>query len=171
MADFLNSLTPETQNLYSLVGYQVGNTMSDHGSVSRGVCMEDENQLLVTVTERTNIQYVDGGIAYQETDGSNVFLNPETLVSMNFWGFTPEYFNQTELMFSEFVRANSDSLKAEFFIPYAIDNLINSKSASVKVLRSDAKWFGVTYKEDKPLVIEKLNKLITAGIYPAKLWK
>jgi len=171
MADFLNSLTPATQNLYSLVGYQVGNTMSDHGSVSRGVCIEDENELLVTVTERTNIQYIDGRIAYQDADGSNVFLNPETLVSMNFWGFTPKYFEQTELMFTDFVKANSDSLKAEFFIPYAIDNLINSKTASVKVLRSDAKWFGVTYKEDKPLVIEKLNKLITAGIYPAKLWK
>lgn len=171
MADYLNSLTAGTQTQYSLVGYQVGNTMSDHGSVSRGICQEDENELLVSVTERTNIQYVDGGIAYQDTDGAYVFLNPETLVSMNFWGFTPEYFKQTEKLFSDFVNSNYDSLKAEFYIPYAIDNLINSSSASVKVLRSDAKWFGVTYKEDKPLVIEKLKQLIKAGIYPAKLWK
>jgi len=171
MAEYLNSLTTETQTQYSLVGYQVGNTMSDYGSVSRGICQEDENEFLVSVTERTNIQYVDGKIAYNESDGKSVFLNSETLVSMNFWGFTPEYFKQTEALFSDFVKANSDSLKAEFYIPYAIDILINNSSASVKVLRSDAKWFGVTYKEDKPLVIEKLAQLIKAGVYPAKLWK
>jgi dTDP-glucose pyrophosphorylase len=171
MADYLNSLTDEAQNQYSLVGYQVGNTMSDHGTVSRGVCLEDENELLVSVTERTNIEYVNSEIAYMDTDGSPVFLNPETLVSMNFWGFTPEYFRQTEELFSDFVKANSGSLKAEFYIPFAIDNLINSSQASVKVLRSDAKWFGVTYKEDKPLVIEKLAQLIKSGVYPAKLWK
>lgn len=171
MADYLNSLNADTQTQYSLVGYQVGNTMSDYGSVSRGVCQEDENELLVSVTERTNIQYTEGKIAYQEADGSSVFLNPETLVSMNFWGFTPEYFKQTESIFSDFVKANIGSLKAEFYIPYAIDILINNSSASVKVLRSDAKWFGVTYKDDKPLVIEKLAQLIKAGVYPAKLWK
>ena len=171
MSDYLNSLTAETQTQYSLVGYQVGNTMSDHGSVSRGVCEEDKNQLLVSVTERTNIQYTEGNIAYQDANGKPVFLNPETLVSMNFWGFTPEYFKQTEAIFSDFVKANIDSLKAEFYIPFAIDNLINNSKASVKVLRSDDKWFGVTYKEDKPLVIEKLSQLIKAGVYPAKLWK
>ncbi len=170
MADYLGSLTESQQTQYSLVGYQVGNTMSDHGTVSRGVCMADENGFLVSVTERTNIQYVNGGIAYQDADGTVAFLEPETLVSMNFWGFTPEYFKQTELLFTEFVKANSDSLKAEFYIPSAIDNLINRSEASVKVLRSDAKWFGVTYKEDKPLVIEKLAQLIKAGIYPAQLW-
>lgn len=171
MADYLNSLTTDTQTQYSLVGYHVGNTMSDHGSVSRGVCMEDENEFLVSVTECTNIQYRDGKIAYLEAENTPVFLNSETLVSMNFWGFTPEYFKQTEALFSDFVKANSDSLKAEFYIPTAIDSLINNSKASVKVLRSDAKWFGVTYKEDKPLVIEKLAQLIKAGIYPAKLWK
>jgi UTP-glucose-1-phosphate uridylyltransferase len=171
MAEYLNSLTAETQNQYSLVGYQVGNTMSDHGSVSRGVCLEDENKNLVSVTERTNIQYINNGIAYQDADETFVFLKPETLVSMNFWGFTPKYFEQTERMFSDFVQANSDSLKAEFYIPFAIDNLINSANASVKVLRSDAKWFGVTYKEDKPLVIEKLAQLIKSGVYPSTLWK
>jgi NDP-sugar pyrophosphorylase family protein len=171
MADYLVSLTADQQTQYSLVDYQVGNTMSDNGTVSRGVCMEDENEFLVSVTERTNIQYLNGGIAYQEPDGTSEFLQPETLVSMNFWGFTPEYFRQTELLFTEFVKANSDSLKAEFYIPSAIDNLINNSKASVKVLRSDAKWFGVTYKEDKPLVIDKLAQLIKAGIYPAQLWK
>jgi UTP-glucose-1-phosphate uridylyltransferase len=171
MASYLNSLTDEQQTQYSLVGYQVGNTMSENGTVSRGVCQEDENGNLVSVTERTNIQYIDGGIAYKETDDDFVFLDPESLVSMNFWGLTPEYFKQTEAIFIDFLKANSDSLKAEFYIPTAIDKLINGSTASVKVLRSSAKWFGVTYKEDKPLVIEKLAQLIKAGIYPAQLWK
>jgi len=171
MADYLNSLTAQQQTQYALVGYQVGNTMSEHGSVSRGICLADENELLVSVTERTNIQYTRGGIAYQDAEGAFVFLKPETLVSMNFWGFTPEYFKQTEPMFSDFVKANTDSLKAEFYIPSAIDSLINSESASVKVLRSNARWFGVTYIEDKPVVIEKLAQLIKTGVYPAKLWK
>ena len=171
MADYLNSLTESQQTQYSLVGYQVGNTMSENGTVSRGVCQEDENGNLVSVTERHNIQYTGGGIAYQEADGNFVYLDPETLVSMNFWGFTPEYFKQTEAIFIDFLKANADSLKAEFYIPTAIDKLINGSTASVKVLRSSAKWFGVTYKEDKPLVIEKLAQLIKAGIYPAQLWK
>jgi UTP-glucose-1-phosphate uridylyltransferase len=171
MADYLGSLTADQQTQYSLVGYQVGNTMSEHGTVSRGICTADENENLISVTERTNIQYTRGGIAYQDADGTFVFLKPETLVSMNFWGFTPDYFKQTEPIFSDFVKANIDSLKAEFYIPTAIDNLINSSGASVKVLRSNARWFGVTYKEDKPLVIEKLAQLIKAGVYPAKLWK
>jgi dTDP-glucose pyrophosphorylase len=171
MSDYLVSLTPDQQNQYSLVGYQVGNTMSENGTVSRGVCLADENQFLVSVTERTNIQYTDGGIAYTDGDGAFVFLKPETLVSMNFWGFTPEYFRQTESMFIDFLKANTDSLKAEFYIPSAIDSLVSSGKAKVKVLQSDAKWFGVTYKEDKPLVIEKLAQLIKSGVYPSQLWK
>lgn len=171
MADYLNSLTAGQQTNYSLVGYKVGNTMSENGTVSRGVCLENANENLVSVTERTNIQYVNGGIAYQEADGIPVFLDPETPVSMNFWGFTPEYFKQTESLFIDFIKSNGDSPKAEFYIPTAIDKLINSSQASVKVLKSSAKWFGVTYKEDKPLVIEKLAKLIQTGVYPAQLWK
>jgi UTP-glucose-1-phosphate uridylyltransferase len=171
MADYLVSLTADEQTQYSLVGYQVGNTMSEHGTVSRGVCLPDEHGFLQSVTERTNIQYTHGGIAYIDEAGAFVFLKPETLVSMNFWGFTPEYFKQTEPMFSDFVKANSDSLKAEFYIPTAIDALINGSLAKVKVLKSNARWFGVTYKEDKPVVIEKLAQLIKMGIYPAQLWK
>ncbi len=171
MADFLGSIPPGKQNLYSLVGFQVGNTMSENGTVSRGICQEDAERNLVSVTERHQIQYTRGGIAFQETDGTFVFLKPETLVSMNFWGFTPEYFKQTEVMFIDFLKANKDNLKAEFYIPTAIDNLINNAGTRVKVLRSNARWFGVTYKEDKPVVIEKLVQLIKAGVYPAKLWK
>ncbi len=132
MADYLNSLTAETQTQYSLVGYQVGNTMSENGTVSRGICMEDENQFLVSVTERHHIQYAQGGIAFKDDDNALVFLKPDTLVSMNFWGFTPEYFKQTETLFSDFVKTNLDSLKAEFYIPFAIDNLINNATAQCK---------------------------------------
>lgn len=171
MADYLVSLTPDQQNQYSLVGYQVGNTMSENGIVSRGVCLADEQSFLASVTERTNIQYTHGGIAYTDSDNEFVFLKPETLVSMNFWGFTPEYFRQTEPMFVDFIKENNDSLKAEFYIPSAVDSLVSSKKAKVKVLKSNAKWFGVTYKEDKPLVIEKLAQLIKSGVYPAHLWK
>lgn len=171
MADYLGSLTADQQTQYSLVGYQVGNTLSDHGTVSRGVCLADADQNLVSVTERTNIRITPEGIAYQDVDGALVYLDPKTLVSMNFWGFTPEYFRQTETMFIDFAKANADSLKAEFYIPSAIDKLISNSGASVKVLRSNARWFGVTYKEDKPVVIEKLAQLIKAGVYPAKLWK
>jgi len=171
MADYLVSLTPDQQNQYSLVGYQVGNTMSENGTVSRGVCLADEQSFLASVTERTNIQYTHGGIAYTDSDNEFVFLKPETLVSMNFWGFTPEYFRQTEPMFVDFIKENNDSLKAEFYIPSAVDSLVSSKKAKVKVLKSNAKWFGVTYKEDKPLVIEKLAQLIKSGVYPAHLWK
>ena len=171
MAAYLTSLTAEQQTEYSLVGYQVGNTMSEHGTVSRGVCLADESNFLKSVTERTNIQYKNGGIAYTDADGAFVFLKPETLVSMNFWGFTPEYFRQTEPMFRNFVKENSDSLKAEFYIPTAIDQLINNSQAKVKVLKSNARWFGVTYKEDKPVVIEKLAQLIKSGVYPSQLWK
>ncbi len=171
MADYLVSLTADQQTQYSLVGYQVGNTMSENGSVSRGVCMADENEFLLSVTERTNIQFTRGGIAYMDADGAFVFLKPETLVSMNFWGFTPEYFRQTESMFSDFLKANKDSLTAEFYIPTAIDTLINNSQARVKVLKSNARWFGVTYKEDKPVVIEKLSQLIKSGVYPTQLWK
>ena len=129
MADYLVSLTPDQQNQYSLVGYQVGNTMSENGTVSRGVCLADEQSFLVSVTERTNIQYTHGGIAYSDNDGAFVFLKPETLVSMNFWGFTPEYFRQTEPMFADFVKENNDSLKAEFYIPSAVDSLVGGKKA------------------------------------------
>lgn len=171
MADYLNSLTPETQNQYSLVGYELGNTMSEHGAVSRGVCQSDENDYLVSVVERTNIQYFDGKPGYTGSGEEIVFIDPQTLVSMNFWGFTPEYFRQSEALFADFLARNQDSIKAEFFIPLAIDTLINTGQAKVKVLSSKAKWFGVTYKEDKPIVIQKLLELINLGVYPEKLWK
>jgi len=170
MASYLNSLKETEQNNFSLVGYQVGNTMSENGSVSRGVCLANEQNHLISVTERTNIQYTRGGIAYKENDETFVFLKPETIVSMNFWGFTPEYFNLSENLFHEFLINGHKELKSEFYIPLAVDTMIKSKSAIIKVLTSNDRWFGVTYKEDKPIVKQKLAELIKVGQYPKKLF-
>jgi len=170
MANYLNALQSDLQNQFAMVGYQVGNTMSEYGSVSRGICKADKNDLLLSITERTNIQFSGGKIVHLNTDETEVFIKNETLVSMNFWGFTPEFFKQAEDRFEIFLKDNSNSLKSEFYIPTCIDNMIGKKTANVKVLKCTDKWFGVTYKEDKPKVIEKLTKLIESGVYPAKLW-
>lgn len=170
MSDYLSALGPNQQNQFSLVGYQVGNTLSENGSVARGVCISDSDNNLVSVTERTNIRYTRGGIAYQDEDGTLVFLKPETPVSMNFWGFTPDYFKQTEKLFYEFLINRHQELKSEFYIPLAVDTMIKNQTAIVKVLTSNDKWFGVTYKEDKPIVIQKIADLVKVGLYPNKLF-
>lgn len=170
MSDYLSALGPNQQNQFSLVGYQVGNTLSENGSVARGVCISDSDNNLVSVTERTNIKYTRGGIAYQDEDGTLVFLKPETPVSMNFWGFTPDYFKQTEKLFYEFLINRHQELKSEFYIPLAVDTMIKNQTAIVKVLTSNDKWFGVTYKEDKPIVIQKIADLVKVGLYPNKLF-
>jgi hypothetical protein len=171
MCSYLSGLQANQQTEFSLVGYEVGNTLSENGSVSRGVCQADASGFLMSVTERTSIQPTGEGIAYQDENGAPVFLSPETLVSMNFWGFTPDYFELTEPLFKEFAQANSESLKAEFYIPSVVDLMIHSGKARVKVLKSHDRWFGVTYKEDKPLVVAKLAQLVKSGVYPEQLWK
>ena len=169
MADYLRSIEG-TKGKYSMIGYRLENTLSDFGSVSRGVCTTDENGLLTSVTERTAISRKGDKVVYAEGD-SEVELDPTCPVSMNFWGFTPEYFDYSEDIFKEFLDGAlaSGNLKAEFFIPYIVDKLITRGEASVKVLDCDAKWFGVTYKEDRPFTVEKINALISAGVYPKKI--
>lgn len=171
MAAYLNSLTPESQTDYSMVGYDLGKTMSEHGSVSRGICRKDDNDWLVEVTERTKIAYTEAGIADVQPGCEPLILSKDDIVSMNFWGFTPEYFKQTGILFNEFLSGNINEPKAEFYIPLAVDALIKQKKARIKVLRSHDQWFGVTYKEDKPLVVNKIRQLIHQGFYPGKLWK
>jgi len=171
MAAHLNSLDENHQNDYSMVGYLLKNTMSEHGVVSRGICQLNKDSFLQGVTERTNIQYTHGSIAFRDKDGSWVFLPDEAIVSMNFWGFTPYFFEHLSLQFGDFIQLNYDQPKAEFYIPTVVDNLIKSGEAQVKVLKSTDQWFGVTYKEDKPVVIQKINQLIMNGVYPANLWK
>jgi len=168
IADFLNKKNNQ-QGAYAMVGYKLKNTLSDFGSVSRGVC-EIENKLLTDVMERTSIVRKNDGIIFEDND-RKVTIGKDTIVSMNFWGFTPDFFEQTEKEFKDFIVKNASQLKAEFYIPYVVNKLIKNKEATVEVLTSDARWFGVTYQEDKPKTIEKINQLVHQGFYPENLWK
>jgi len=172
MAKFLT--TEVSDDKMALMGFQVGNTMSDFGYVSRGVCEVDAEGHMESVTERTNIYYVDaeqGGrkIVYEE-DAVQHDLDPETRVSMNFWGFTPKIFEVAEGMFHDFVAANADNPKSEFFIPSVPDYMVKKEMADFKVIPTSSKWFGVTYKEDKAIVQESISKLVAEGAYPEKLF-
>ena len=167
MVDFLT--TEVTDSNYSIIGYQVGNTLSEFGAVSRGVCKVDAAGNLEEIVERTKVYPKDGNIFYEE-DGEEFPLSFETPVSMNFWGFTPAVFKITEDMFREFAMANKDKPKAEFFIPLIGENLVKRNIATFKVVPTTNKWFGVTYKEDKPFVQDCIDQLIKDGTYPEKLW-
>jgi UTP-glucose-1-phosphate uridylyltransferase len=173
MASFLSSLEEKHQSELecAMVGYLLRNTMSEYGAVSRGVCRLDQNNNLQGVTECTNIEFTHGGIAYKDKYDALVFLEGDTLVSMNFWGFMPSFFKHLSDQFTTFIQENYNQHKAEFYIPSVVDKLIKDENAMVKVLKSADQWFGVTYKEDKPLVIQKINQLIRSGIYPENLWK
>lgn len=170
LADFLRSVEGK-QNEYCMVGYHVGNTLSESGSVSRGVCQVDENGNLTTVVERTHIEEKGGAIIYLDEKGEEVSIPANTPVSMNMWGFTPDYFDYSEKYFIEFLAENGQKLKSEFYIPLAVNNLIVAGKASCKVLDTSAKWFGVTYAEDRPQVVLKINELIRKGVYPKQLFK
>ncbi|KIA94239.1 nucleotidyltransferase [Pedobacter kyungheensis] len=167
MVDFLT--TEVTDSNYSIIGYQVGNTLSEFGAVSRGVCKVDAAGNLEEIVERTKVYPKDGNIFYEE-DGEEFPLSFDTPVSMNFWGFTPAVFKITEDMFREFAMANKDKPKAEFFIPLIGENLVKRNIATFKVVPTTNKWFGVTYKEDKPFVQDCIDQLVKDGTYPEKLW-
>jgi NDP-sugar pyrophosphorylase family protein len=163
-------LTTEANgSTYSMIGYEIGKTLSEYGSVSRGVCKVDANGNLEEIVERTNVYKEFDVIVYEENDHKHP-LEFDTRVSMNFWGFTPEIFNTTLELFQEFALANKDNPKAEFFIPLVGDHLIRTQKADVKVIPTSSQWFGVTYKEDKPIVQESIDQLIKDGTYPDKLW-
>lgn len=170
MADYLSKLG-NNETKYSMVGFELDNTLSEHGLVSRGVCQEDANANLVSVVERTKIGRDEKGVAYRDADDKPVYISDKTIVSMNFWGFTPIFFNQLEQHFQKFIKNNYTNPKAEFFLPFVVDDLIKAQQASAKVLRSTDKWFGVTYKEDKPMVVAKVKELVEKGVYPRALWK
>ena len=167
MVDFLT--TQAGDNKYSIVGYKIGNTLSENGSVSRGVCQTDANGNMSEINERTKVYPKNGGIVYEE-DGKEFPLDASTPVSMNFWGFTPDVFKTIKQLFVDFVYKNEDNPKAEFFIPLIADHLIKNNIATFKVIPTDAKWFGVTYKEDKEIVKDSISKLVADNIYPTKLW-
>ena len=155
---------------YAMVGYQLKNTLSENGSVSRGVC-STHNGLLTDVVERTKIYKEEKEKIVYEEDGKKHPISGNSLVSMNFWGFTPKYFEQSEAFFKDFILENAQQLKAEFYIPYAVNKLITRGDADVRVLESHDQWFGVTYQEDKPVTIANVKKLVKAGAYPENLWK
>jgi len=155
---------------YCMVGYELRNTLSENGFVSRGQCKSDDNNFLFDVIERTHIERKNNIIVFQDENENYVKLEDDTLVSMNFWGFTPTYFDFLNEKFSRFISENTNNLKAEFYIPSVVNDLIEEKRARVKVLHSTASWFGVTYKEDKVGVMENIRQLITSEIYPNKLW-
>jgi len=167
MAKFLT--TEVADDRYSLVGYQIDKTLSEYGSVSRGVCKVDDKGNMLEVNERTQVYFKDGGVVYEES-GVETPLPLDTRVSMNFWGFSPAVFKQSEEMFRKFVDANENNPKSEFFIPLVADQLIKSGIASFKVIPTASKWFGVTYKEDKPIVQKCISDLVNSGVYPENLW-
>lgn len=172
MADFLSNEADDSH--MSLMGFELGNTMSDYGYVSRGVCEVNEAGHMDSVTERTNIFYENDEagnkkIVYEE-NGVKKELPADARVSMNFWGFTPKIFDISLAMFPDFVEANADNPKAEFFIPTIPDHMVKHGLADFLVIPTSSKWFGVTYVEDKPIVQESISKLVADGVYPAKLF-
>ena len=161
------------ENHYCMVGYRLKNTMSDFGSVSRGVCTENAEGNLVSIVERTEIVKTPNGAQFRNEKGEMQDIDVNTLVSMNMFGFTPDYFKYSYDRFEDFLDKAKDSgnLKAEYLIPTVVNDLIHEGKVTMKVLSSDAKWFGVTYKEDRPIVVQKVLDLINAGRYPKNLWK
>jgi NDP-sugar pyrophosphorylase family protein len=168
MADFLSDNTDEA--MHAMIGYQIKNTLSENGTVSRGVCVTTPEGLLINVTERTKIiKQENGEIAFLD-EGEPVILGENTPVSMNFWGFMPSVFPEIKDLFETYARENFDAPKAEFYIPKVMSYLIDSEKGNCKVFESTSDWFGVTYPEDKEMVKNQLNRLIAEGKYPNKLW-
>ncbi len=155
---------------FNMMAYLLKNTVSDHGYVARGECEVDEHGYLKDVTERTHIEKIDGQLMRKDANGKFIPIDGDTIVSMNFWGFTPRCFEFGGELFDAFLEVNKNNPKAEFFIPYVINEILRSKKASVKVLKSDAQWFGVTYLEDKERVEAAIAKLKEQGVYPTNLW-
>lgn len=169
LADYLKGLIGKS-NSYCMVGYRVGNTLSESGTVARGICETDTSDNLTGVVERTQIKRIDGVVKYKDENDEWVATGDNTPVSMNMWGFTPDYFKYSEDHFVSFLKDNAENIKSEFFIPLVVNDLIVNGKASVKVLDTPSKWFGVTYADDRPEVVAKLQKLTDDGVYPSPLW-
>ncbi len=167
-ADFLALEKPD--NEYGIVGYKLKNTLSEFGTVSRGVCESDDENYLISIVERTKIKIEDSKIVYEVEDNKWQSFSGDEIVSMNMFAFTPTIFTAFEEGFKTFLNSNKDNITAEFFMPTVVSDLIKANEAKVKVLESDASWFGLTYAEDKPMVKAKLAKLAEDRIYPKKLW-
>jgi choline kinase len=158
-------------NKWSLIGYQLSKTLSENGTVSRGVCEVSKEGNLVSIHERTKIYKDENNkILYEDNDGNKHEVSFDSSVSMNFWCFHPTVFAETEKMFHDFVKENYTNIKSEFFIPLLAEDFIENQNGVIKVIPTTAQWFGVTYKEDAPTVQASLDKLVASGEYPKSLW-
>ena len=169
IGDYLSQLAG-SEGKYCMVGYEVSKTLSENGTVSRGVCTVDADGNLTSMVERTKIERVNGTIVFHD-NGDDEPLAENTPVSMNLFGFTPDYFRHSQSYFKEFLAANIENLKSEFFIPLMVNKVISEGTATMRVLSTASNWFGVTYKEDKPQLMQKIEELIAAGEYPRNLWE
>ena len=169
LADFLRR-TAQEPNLYAMVGYTLRNTVSDHGSVARGICSVGTNGELVEVVERTRIEKRDGNIQYAGDDGAWRSLTGDEPASMNFWGFKPSFFDTLKREFASFLEENGFDQKAEFFVPSVVNTLVSEQRGEVQVLKTTSPWFGVTYPDDKARVVTEIQELVEAGEYPPDLW-
>lgn len=156
---------------YCMVGFRLKNTLSDHGHVARGVCTADETGTLQEITERTKIVKSGAGAQYTENDEDWHAIPADSIVSMNMWGFTPSFMNELANRFPHFLNENRTDPKAEFFIPTVVNELLMEKKATVTILPTSEKWFGVTYREDKPAVKNAIQNLVNSGVYPEILWR
>jgi dTDP-glucose pyrophosphorylase len=170
IAEFLSKDGPSEAMDYAMIGYILSNTLSNHGSVARGVCEVDEDMLLTKVTECTGVARNEDHVAYVNADGRKQHLTGDEIASMNLWGFKPSVFNHLRTIFREFLAQRGSDRKAEFFIPVAVDNLIKSGKARVNVLVTHDTWFGVTYRPERDIAAERVLKLIDDGVYPYRLW-
>jgi UTP-glucose-1-phosphate uridylyltransferase len=169
VADYMKSQQDNLKGKNCMAGYRLENTLSEHGTVSRGVCKVNDENELVEITERTKIGW-KGGKIIADDNGKDLELDGNRFVSMNFWGFTPDVFPELESEFKKFIVENNNNIKSEYYIPSIVSHQMNSGLATVKVLEATDQWFGVTYQEDKPLVVEKIKELTEQGKYPEKLW-
>jgi len=158
------------QDVYAIVGYELSKTLSENGSVSRGVCEVDDDNNLIAINERVKIYRDAGKMVYEDADGSKHEIPGNARASMNFWCFNPSVFSFLEEEFKKFLNQNINDPKAEFLIPHTADQFIRSKKGVIKVLSTNARWFGVTYKEDAPVVTESIKQLVADKLYPPKLW-
>ncbi len=158
--------------VYAIVGFEVDNTLSESGGVSRGICQYDAEGHLITVVEHHNVLIEPDGVLRGDNSvtGERVELKPKDLCSMNFWCFTPDYFDKSAVIFESFLEKNIGELKAEFYIPFAVDNMIKTGNGSCDVLSTKSRWFGVTFKEDRPAVVAKFAQLVADGVYPSPLY-
>ena len=155
---------------YCMVGFPLKNTLSKHGAVARGLCQCGADMNLQSVQEITNIRKTLAGAAYEDASGAEVVLSGDERVSMNMWGFLPSFFPLLEERFRNFMASHGDSDKTEFYIPFAVDELIQAQRATARVLTTESSWFGVTYQDDKPIVVNALQELADQGTYPSPLW-